>query len=80
MPRVTPINDKSQVPADAQSVAEDVLSVFGRIRGPFSVFLNSRKLADKMLALVKFNRNDCIVEPRLLSREAQAALGRFQVG
>ena len=74
MPRATPISDKSQVPAEYQSVAEDVLGVFGRIRGPFSVFLNSPKLADKMLALVKFNRNDCIVEPRLLSHAILAAV------
>jgi 4-carboxymuconolactone decarboxylase len=74
MPRATPISDKSQVPAEYQSVAEDVLSVFGRIRGPFSVFLNSPKLADKMLALVKFNRSDCIVEPRLLSHAILAAV------
>ena len=47
MPRATPIHDKSQVPAEAQSVAEDVLSVFGRIRGPFSVFLNSPNLAEQ---------------------------------
>jgi 4-carboxymuconolactone decarboxylase len=74
MPRVTPISDVSQVPAEARAVAEDVVSVFGRIRGPFSVFLNSPKLADKMLALVKFNRNDCIVEPRLLSHAILAAV------
>ena len=74
MPRVTPISDKSQVSAEFQSVAEDVIGVFGRIRGPFSVFLNSPKLADKMLALVKFNRNDCVVEPRLLSHAILAAV------
>jgi 4-carboxymuconolactone decarboxylase len=74
MPRVTPISDVSQVPTDAKAIAEDVVSVFGRIRGPFSVFLNSPKLADKMLALVKFNRNDCIVEPRLLSHAILAAV------
>src|SRR5215472_16836060 len=74
MPRATPISDKSQVAAEYQDVADDVLSVFGRIRGPFSVFLNSPKLADKMLALVKFNRNDCIVEPRLLSHAILAAV------
>src|ERR1700733_15655221 len=74
MPRATPIHDKSQVPAEAQHVAEDVIGVFGRIRGPFSVFLNSPKLADKMLALVKFNRNDCVLEPRLLSHAILAAV------
>ena len=48
--------------------------MFGRIRGPFSVFLNSPKLAEKMLALVKFNRSDCIVEGRLLSHAILAAV------
>jgi 4-carboxymuconolactone decarboxylase len=74
MPRATPIHDKSQVAEEYQHVADDVLGVFGRIRGPFSVFLNSPKLADKMLALVKFNRNDCTVEPRLLSHAILAAV------
>ena len=75
MPRATPISDKSQVSAEYQHVAEDVISVFGRIRGPFSVFLNSPKLADKMLALVKFNRGELrIVEPRLLSHAILAAV------
>lgn len=74
MPRVTPISDKGQVAAEYQHVADDVIGVFGRIRGPFSVFLNSPKLADKMLALVKFNRNECVVEPRLLSHAILAAV------
>jgi 4-carboxymuconolactone decarboxylase len=74
MPRVTPISDKSQVPAEAQHVAEDVLSVFGRIRGPFSVLLHSPKLAERMLGMVKFNRGDCIVEERLRSHAILAAV------
>jgi len=74
MPRTTAISDKSQVPAEFGHVADEVLEVFGRIRGPFSVFLNSPKLAEKMIALVKFNRNDCIVEPRLLSHAILAAV------
>jgi 4-carboxymuconolactone decarboxylase len=74
MPRATPVHDKNQVPAEHHHVADDVIGVFGRIRGPFSVFLNSPKLAENMLALVKFNRNDCIVEPRLLSHAILAAV------
>ncbi len=74
MPRVPPISSKDQVPAEHQHVADDILGVFGRIRGPFSVFLNSPKLADRMISLVKFNRNDCIVEARLLSHAALAAV------
>jgi 4-carboxymuconolactone decarboxylase len=74
MPRVTPISEKSQVAAEHQHVADDVLGVFGRIRGPFSVLLNSPKLAEKMLALVKFNRDECIVDGRLRSHAILAAV------
>ena len=74
MPRVTPISDKSQVPAEAQHVAEDVISVFGRIRGPFSVLLHSPALAEKMLGIVKFNREGCIVDGRLRSHAILAAV------
>jgi 4-carboxymuconolactone decarboxylase len=74
MPRVTPISDKSQVPAEAQPVAEDVISVFGRIRGPFSVLLHSPLLAERMLGMVKFNRNDCVVDGRLRSHAILAAV------
>jgi 4-carboxymuconolactone decarboxylase len=74
MPRVTPISDKSQVPAEAQHVAEDVLGVFGRIRGPFSVLLHSPLLAERMLGIVKFNRDGCIVDGRLRSHAILAAV------
>jgi 4-carboxymuconolactone decarboxylase len=74
MPRVTPISDKNQVPAEAQHVAEDVIGVFGRIRGPFSVLLHSPQLAEKMLGIVKFNRDGCIVEGRLRSHAILAAV------
>ena len=74
MPRVTPISDKSQVPAEAQHVAEDVISVFGRIRGPFSVLLHSPQLAERMLGIVKFNRDGCIVDGRLRSHAILAAV------
>ena len=74
MPRVTPISDKSQGPAEAQHVAEDVLSVFGRIRGPFSVLLHSPLLAERMLGIVKFNRDGCVVDGRLRSHAILAAV------
>jgi 4-carboxymuconolactone decarboxylase len=74
MPRTTVISDKSQVPAEAQHVADDVLSVFGRIRGPFSVLLHSPKLAERMLGMVRFNRDDCVVDGRLRSHAILAAV------
>jgi 4-carboxymuconolactone decarboxylase len=74
MPRINVISDKSQVSAEGQAAAEDVLSVFGRIRGPFSVLLHSPKLAERMLGMVKFNRDDCVVEGRLRSHAILAAV------
>jgi 4-carboxymuconolactone decarboxylase len=74
MPRVTPINDKDQVPQEARHVADDVMSVFGRIRGPFSMLLYSPKLAERMLGIVKFNRDGCIVEDRMRSHAILAAV------
>jgi 4-carboxymuconolactone decarboxylase len=74
MPRVTPISDKNQVPEESRHIAEDVISVFGRIRGPFSVLLHSPLLAEKMLGIVKFNRDGCIVDGRLRSHAILAAV------
>jgi 4-carboxymuconolactone decarboxylase len=74
MPRVTPISDKSQVPADYQHIADDVIGVFGRIRGPFSMLLHSPVLAECMLGIVKFNRDGCIVDGRLRSHAILAAV------
>jgi 4-carboxymuconolactone decarboxylase len=74
MPRVTPISGKEQVSADYQQVADAVIKVFGQIRGPFSVLLHSPKLAERMLGIVTFNRDDCIVEGRLRSHAILAAV------
>jgi 4-carboxymuconolactone decarboxylase len=74
MPRILPISSKEQVPDGSRDVADDVVGVFGRIRGPFSVLLNSPKLASHMLGLVKFNREDCIVDGRLRSHAILAAV------
>ena len=74
MPRINVITDKNQVPTEAQPVADDVLSVFGRIRGPFSVLLHSPALAERMLGIVKFNRDGCIVDGRLRSHAILAAV------
>ena len=67
MPRVPPVTGKSDVPAEYHAVVDDVVGVFGQIRGPFSMLLHSPKLAEKMLGLVKFNRDESIVEPQLRS-------------
>jgi 4-carboxymuconolactone decarboxylase len=74
MPRVAPIAGKDDVPAEYHHVVDDVLGVFGQIRGPFSMLLHSPKLAERMLQFVKFNRNESVVEPRLLSHAILASV------
>jgi 4-carboxymuconolactone decarboxylase len=74
MPRIKPITTQSDVPDNMLAIAEDVISVFGRIRGPFSVLLHSPLLAEKMLGIVKFNRDGCIVDGRLRSHAILAAV------
>ena len=80
MPRVAPITGKSDVPAEYHAVVDAVVNVFGNVRGPFSMLLHSPKLAERMLGLVTFFRDESIVEPKLRSvailtavREREAA-------
>ena len=80
MPRVAPITAKSDIAPEHQAVADAVVKVFGGIRGPFSMLLHSPKLAERMLGLVTFFRDESAVEPKLRSvailtavREREAA-------
>jgi len=67
MPRVAPITQKSDVPAEHHAVVDHVLEVFNNIRGPFSMLLHSPKLADKLLGLGDFYRDESVVEGKLRS-------------
>jgi 4-carboxymuconolactone decarboxylase len=80
MPRVAPITGKSDVPAEHHGVVDAVVNVFGGVRGPFSMLLHSPRLAERMLGLVTFFRDESVVEPQLRSvailtavREREAA-------
>ena len=80
MPRVAPITGKSDVSAEHHAVVDAVVKVFGNVRGPFSVLLHSPKLAERVLPLVTFFRDESVVEPKLRSvailtavREREAA-------
>lgn len=80
MPRVTPITGKSDVPAEHHAVVDAVVKTFGGVRGPFSMLLHSPKLAERLLPLVSFFRDESIVEAKLRSvailtavREREAA-------
>lgn len=74
MPRVAPVTGKADLPPEYHRVVEDVLSVFGGVRGPFSILLHSPQLAERMLQLVKFNREGSVVEARLRSHAILAAV------
>ncbi|HSF07393.1 MAG TPA: carboxymuconolactone decarboxylase family protein [Methylomirabilota bacterium] len=74
MARVAPITGKADMPAEHQAVVDGVLKVFGRVRGPFSMLLHSPKLAERMLPLVTFFRDEGVVEPALRSVATLAAV------
>jgi 4-carboxymuconolactone decarboxylase len=80
MPRLTPVTGKSDVPAEHHAVVDAVQKVFGNVRGPFSMLLHSPKLAERILPLVTFFRDESVVEAKLRSiailtavREREAA-------
>lgn len=80
MPRIAPITGKSDVPAEHHAVVDAVTAVFGNVRGPFSMLLHSPTLAERLLPLVTFFRDQSVVEGRLRSvailtavREREAA-------
>ncbi len=80
MPRVAPITGKSDVPAEHHSAVDGVMKVFGNVRGPFSMLLHSPKLAERILPLVTFFRDESVVDAKLRSiailsavREREAA-------
>jgi 4-carboxymuconolactone decarboxylase len=80
MPRLAPITGKSDVPAEHHAAVDAVVKVFGNVRGPFSMLLHSPKLAERLLPLVTFFRDESVVETPLRSiailtavREREAA-------
>jgi 4-carboxymuconolactone decarboxylase len=80
MPRIAPVTGKSDVSAEHHHVVDAVVEVFGNVRGPFSMLLHSPKLAERVLGIVRFLRDDSVVEGRLRSlailtavREREAA-------
>ncbi|MFL5281162.1 MAG: hypothetical protein ACJ8AW_09195 [Rhodopila sp.] len=65
MSRYTPITSKTEMEPDDGHVFDQVMSVFGRIRGPFSMLLHSPKLTERLLPMVPFARELCVVDPKL---------------
>jgi 4-carboxymuconolactone decarboxylase len=81
MPRLDPITSNSALSPQQQAAGDAVIKVFGRIRGPFSMLLHSPQLAERLLPMVTFVREDTIVGPANLrfaailtaAREREAA-------
>jgi 4-carboxymuconolactone decarboxylase len=80
MPRIAPVTGKADVRPVYHHVVDGVIETFGNVRGPFSMLLHSPKLADRLLPLVKFFRDESEVEAPLRSiailtavREREAA-------
>jgi 4-carboxymuconolactone decarboxylase len=74
MPRVTPVASKADVAPEHQAVVDDVLKVFGAVRGPFSMMLHSPEMTKRMLPLVPFFRDESVVEGKLRSVGILAAV------
>src|SRR5262249_25536958 len=55
-------------------VVDDVVKVFGGVRGPFSIMLHSPGLAGRVLPLVTFFREGSVVDARLRSHAILAAV------
>jgi hypothetical protein len=56
MSRYTPVTSKADMATEYEHVFDQVMSVFGRIRGPFSMLLHSPKLTECLLPMVLFAR------------------------
>ena len=74
MPRIPTISSRNDLRPEQQAAADAVVKVFGSIRGPFSVLLHSPKLAERMLGLVTFYREETVVEARHRSLAILAAV------
>src|SRR5215472_10944295 len=74
MPRLAPVTGKTDVPADQHAVVDQVVKVFGGVRGPFSMLLHSPKLAERVLGLVTFFRDESVTDPKLHSVAILAAV------
>ena len=74
MARIAPVGGKKDVAPEHHAVVDRVVEVFGNVRGPFSILLHSPELADRLLPLVTFNREQSVVDAPLRSLAILAAV------
>ena len=72
--RIAPITGKEDVPAAHHGVVDEILKVFGGVRGPFSMLLHSPELAGRVIKLVTFFRDHSVVADKLRSVGILAAV------
>ena len=72
MPRIAPVTGHGDVAAEHQHVVDQVRKVFGNVRGPFSMLLHSPALAERVLPLVTFFRDQSVVDAKLRCRPKNA--------
>ncbi len=80
MPRVAPVTQKSELPAQHQPVADAVVKQYGEIRGPWGMLLHSPELAARLLPLVHFFHQQSVVEVKLRSAAILAAARELGAG
>ena len=73
MPRIALKTGKTDVPPEYHHVVDGVMDVFGAVRGPFGVLLNSPALAELLLPLVPFVREKMVVPDGLRMAAVLAA-------
>jgi 4-carboxymuconolactone decarboxylase len=74
MARVPQLTGRDDLPDGYKYIADQVRAVFGGIRGPFSILLHSPELAERLLPMVPFSREKCVVEGPLRSIGILAAV------
>jgi hypothetical protein len=65
MSRYTPVTSKTEMESEYDHVFGQVMGVFGRVRGPFSMLLHSPELTERLLPMVPFPREICVVDSKL---------------
>lgn len=74
MARIAQVAGKADVAPEHHKVVDEVVNVFGNVRGPFSIMLHSPGLAERVLPLVTFFREGSVVEAKLRSHAILAAV------
>jgi 4-carboxymuconolactone decarboxylase len=65
MSRYRPVTSKADMAPEHQHVFDEVMAVFGRIRGPFSMLLHSPGLTERLLPMVPFAHEGTVIDPKL---------------